>query len=145
MATVEVLGWCDRNVESRGASSTEAGALATWFAEKADSGSLVEYLKTFDVTISVMQTREGLVRVARDFVEDLVADGVVYGEIRWAPEQHLTKGLSLDETVHAVQAGIDAGGVPWHVIEEVVLAAVRLDAHDQGIREGRRHLPAHRR
>jgi adenosine deaminase len=54
-----------------------------------------------------MQTREGLVRVARDFVEDLVSDGVVYGEIRWAPEQHLTKGLSLDETVEAVQEGID--------------------------------------
>ena len=86
----------------------DADALATWFAEKSDSGSLVEYLKTFDVTISVMQTREGLVRVARDFVEDLVADGVVYGEIRWAPEQHLTRGLSLDETVEAVQEGIDA-------------------------------------
>jgi adenosine deaminase len=88
--------------------ASEAGALATWFAEKSDSGSLVEYLKTFDVTISVMQTREGLIRVARDFVEDLVADGVVYGEIRWAPEQHLTRGLSLDETVEAVQEGIDA-------------------------------------
>ena len=87
--------------------AAEAGALATWFAEKSDSGSLVEYLKTFDVTISVMQTREGLVRVARDFVEDLVTDGVVYGEIRWAPEQHLTRGLSLDETVEAVQEGID--------------------------------------
>ena len=87
--------------------ATEAGALATWFAEQSDSGNLVEYLKTFDVTISVMQTREGLVRVARDFVEDLVADGVVYGEIRWAPEQHLQRGLSLDETVEAVQEGID--------------------------------------
>jgi adenosine deaminase len=54
-----------------------------------------------------MQTREGLVRVARDFVEDLVTDGVVYGEIRWAPEQHLERGLSLDETVEAVQEGID--------------------------------------
>src|SRR3954462_9604832 len=86
---------------------TQAGALATWFAEQSDSGNLVEYLKTFDVTLSVMQTREGLVRVARDFVEDLVADGVVYGEIRWAPEQHLTRGLSLDETVEAVQQGID--------------------------------------
>jgi len=85
----------------------DAAALASWFAEQSDSGSLVEYLKTFDVTISVMQTREGLVRVARDFVEDLVTDGVVYGEIRWAPEQHLQRGLTLDETVEAVQEGID--------------------------------------
>ncbi|MGN6502026.1 MAG: adenosine deaminase [Pseudolysinimonas sp.] len=87
--------------------AADAGALAAWFAEKSDSGSLVEYLKTFDVTLSVMQTREGLTRVAQDFVEDLVADGVIYGEIRWAPEQHLTRGLSLDDAVEAVQQGID--------------------------------------
>jgi adenosine deaminase len=87
--------------------ASDGAALAAWFAEKSDSGSLVEYLKTFDVTLSVMQTREGLVRVARDFVEDLVADGVVYGEIRWAPEQHLSRGLSLDAAVEAVQEGID--------------------------------------
>ncbi len=87
--------------------ATEAAALGNWFAEQADSGSLVEYLKTFEVTIAVMQTREGLVRVARDFVEDLVTDGVVYGEIRWAPEQHLQGGLTLDETVEAVQEGIE--------------------------------------
>jgi adenosine deaminase len=56
-----------------------------------------------------MQTSEGLQRVAREFVQDLGADGVVYGEIRWAPEQHLSRGLSLDETVEAVQAGIEEG------------------------------------
>ena len=56
-----------------------------------------------------MQTREGLIRVAQEFVEDLAADGVIWGEIRWAPEQHLTRGLSLDEAVEAVQEGMDAG------------------------------------
>lgn len=84
-------------------------ALGAWFAEKSNSGSLVEYLKTFDLTTAVMQTREGLTRVAREFVQDLGADGVVYGEIRWAPEQHLTRGLSLDETVEAVQEGLEQG------------------------------------
>lgn len=89
--------------------ATDAPALATWFAEQSDSGSLIEYLKTFDVTTGVMQTAEGLSRVAREFVQDLGADGVVYGEIRWAPEQHLTGGLTLDEAVEAVQDGLDAG------------------------------------
>jgi adenosine deaminase len=89
--------------------ASDAASLGAWFAEKSDSGSLVEYLKTFDVTVGVMQTREGLERVAKEFVLDLAADGVVWGEIRWAPEQHLTRGLSLDETVEAVQAGLDAG------------------------------------
>jgi adenosine deaminase len=89
--------------------STDHVALGQWFRESADSGSLVRYLETFDHTIAVMQTKEGLARVAKEFVEDLADDGVVYGEIRWAPEQHLRKGLTLDEVVEAVQDGLDAG------------------------------------
>ncbi len=89
--------------------STDPVALGEWFRESADSGSLVRYLETFDHTIAVMQTKEGLFRVAKEFVEDLADDGVVYGEVRWAPEQHLQQGLSLDEVVEAVQAGLDAG------------------------------------
>lgn len=87
----------------------DAEALATWFAESADSGSLVRYLKTFDHTIAVMQTPDALARVAREAVLDLAGDGVVYAELRWAPEQHLARGLTLQETVDAVQAGIGEG------------------------------------
>ena len=89
--------------------STDPVALGEWFRESANSGSLVRYLETFDHTIAVMQTREGLARVAREFVEDLVEDGAVYAEVRWAPEQHLAAGLSLDEAVEAVQEGLEAG------------------------------------
>jgi adenosine deaminase len=116
-----------------GAPQTTAAELGAWFAEKSDSGSLVEYLTTFDVTLAVMQTREGLVRVARDFVEDLVDDGVIYGEIRWAPEQHLTRGLTLDGAVEAVQEGIDeavvaAGEAGHHIrVGQLVSAMRHLD------------------
>lgn len=89
--------------------STDPVALGEWFRESANSGSLPRYLETFDHTIAVMQTRDGLSRVAREFVEDLADDGVVYAEIRWAPEQHLQGGLSLDDAVEAVQEGLDAG------------------------------------
>ncbi|RAM37098.1 adenosine deaminase [Arthrobacter globiformis] len=89
--------------------STDPTALGEWFRESADSGSLVRYLETFDHTVAVMQTKEGLVRVAKEFVEDLADDGVVYGEVRWAPEQHLQNGLTLDEVVEAVQEGLEAG------------------------------------
>ncbi|TKV28396.1 adenosine deaminase [Arthrobacter sp. NamB2] len=89
--------------------ASDAESLGAWFRESADSGSLERYLETFDHTIAVMQTREGLVRVAREFVEDLAADGVVYGEVRWAPEQHTQKGLTLDEAVEAVQEGLESG------------------------------------
>lgn len=89
--------------------STDAVALGEWFRQSANSGSLPRYLETFEHTVAVMQTHDNLVRVAREFVEDLADDGVVYGEVRWAPEQHLAGGLSLDETVEAVQQGLDEG------------------------------------
>ncbi|MDF9875753.1 adenosine deaminase [Cellulosimicrobium cellulans] len=87
----------------------DAEALGAWFAESADSGSLVRYLETFDHTIAVMQTPAALARVAREAVLDLARDGVVYAEQRWAPEQHLQRGLTLQETVDAVQSGIEQG------------------------------------
>lgn len=100
--------------------STDPVALGEWFRESADSGSLPRYLETFDHTIAVMQTREGLFRVAKEFVLDLADDGVVYGEVRWAPEQHLEKGLSLDEVVEAVQEGLEAG------VEEVTASGRQI-------------------
>jgi len=81
--------------------------LANWFSEVCNSGSLVKYLEAFDHTVAVMQTREGLERVAYESVMDLSEDGVIYGELRWAPEQHLAGSLSLDETVEAVQDGLE--------------------------------------
>jgi len=89
--------------------AAEPGALADWFVAQCTGGDLVAYLKTFDLTIACMQTADALERVAREYVEDLAADGVVYAEIRWAPEQHLTLGLTPDDAVDAVQRGIDAG------------------------------------
>jgi adenosine deaminase len=83
--------------------------LGRWFAESADSGSLVGYLETFDQTIAVMQTAANLRRVAAEFVEDLAADGVIYGEVRWAPEQHLSGGLSLTQAIEAVRDGLAEG------------------------------------
>jgi adenosine deaminase len=92
-----------------GLPTTDPVALGEWFREAADSGSLVRYLETFAHTCAVMQTREGLVRVAADCAEDLAADGVVYAEVRYAPEQHLERGLTLDEVVEAVNEGFRLG------------------------------------
>ncbi|MFE3202666.1 adenosine deaminase [Embleya sp. NPDC055664] len=89
--------------------TTDPDALGTWFREAADSGSLERYLETFDHTVAVMQTREGLFRVAAECAEDLAADGVVYAEIRYAPEQHLEAGLTLDQVVEAVDEGFREG------------------------------------
>ena len=89
--------------------AADVDGLARWFRESADSGSLVRYLETFTHTVAVMQTAPALRRVARECAEDLAADGVVYAEVRFAPEQHLTTGLTLDEVVEAVLEGFDEG------------------------------------
>ncbi|WP_196240518.1 adenosine deaminase [Nocardioides anomalus] len=88
---------------------TDAEALGRWFTTMADSGSLPQYLETFDHTVAVMQTAAALTRVARECVEDLAADGVVYAEVRYAPEQHVANDLTLDEVVAAVQEGFEEG------------------------------------
>lgn len=87
----------------------DAESLGKWFSESANSGDLVRYLETFTHTVALMQDREGLRRVAEEWVLDQIADGVFYAEARWAPEQHLEGGLELDEVVDAVQEGLEAG------------------------------------
>ena len=92
-----------------GLPASDAASLGTWFQESAGSGSLERYLETFDHTLAVMQTAEGLRRVARECVLDLAEDGVVYAESRYAPEQHLEAGLQLEDVVEAVNAGFREG------------------------------------
>ena len=114
-----------------------AESLGRWFAEAADSGSLVRYLETFDHTVGVMQTGPALTRVARECVEDLAADGVVYAEIRYAPEQHVESGLTLEEVVAAVQEGFDQGvaASDGRIVVRQLLTAMRHQARSMEIAE----------
>lgn len=89
--------------------TTDVDALGTWFRDAADSGSLVRYLETFAHTCGVMQDEAALVRVAAECAEDLAADGVVYAEVRYAPELFTERGMELDAIVEAVQAGFREG------------------------------------
>lgn len=111
-------------------------ALGRWFVESASAGSLERYLETFDHTVAVMQTADGLARVAREAVLDLAADGVVLAELRYAPEQHLAGGLSPQQVVDAVRAGLDEGvaeaadGGRRIVAGQIVTALRHRDAGD---------------
>jgi adenosine deaminase len=115
----------------------DADALGRWFAESADSGSLVRYLETFDHTVAVMQTEAAIERVARECVADLAADGVVYAEIRYAPEQHVSTGLGLDQVVGAVRSGFEAGMVDagGRIVVRQLLTAMRHQARSREIAE----------
>src|SRR3984893_14625643 len=83
--------------------------LATWFHRGAKRNDLVLYLETFAHTVGVLQDADALTRVAAECAEDLARDGVVYAEVRFAPELHVEGGLSLDEVVEAVLEGVRRG------------------------------------
>jgi adenosine deaminase len=119
---------------------TDPAALGEWFVAAADSGSLERYLETFAHTVAVMQTEAALHRVAKECALDLAADGVVYAEIRYAPEQHLERGLTLDQVVEAVHGGFRegceqaaAGGSPIRI--GTLVTAMRHAARSQEIAE----------
>ena len=85
------------------------GGLGTWFRQAADSGSLVQYLETFAHTVGVMQQPEAIHRVARECALDLAADGVVYAEVRFAPELSTAQGLAIEDVVEAMVDGFSVG------------------------------------
>jgi len=118
----------------------DASSLESWFEAAANSGSLERYLQTFVHTVAVMQTVDQLTRVARECVEDLAADGVVYAEIRYAPEQHLSRDLTLDAVVQAVQAGFEHGEAQarengQRIVVRQLLTAMRHQARSREIAE----------
>ncbi|NIK55312.1 adenosine deaminase [Kribbella shirazensis] len=116
---------------------SDAAELGAWFVESADSGSLERYLETFDHTVAVMQTAEAITRVASECVQDLAADGVVYAEVRYAPEQHLTRGLTLEQVVDAVREGFEHGMsvAERPIVARQLLTAMRHKARSMEIAE----------
>jgi adenosine deaminase len=93
------IGWTSR------LPATDAVALQRWFTAGAESADLLQYLATFEHTLAVMQRAEHIERVAYEAACDLAADGVVYAEVRFAPELHTAAGLHLEAVVEAVCAG----------------------------------------
>ncbi len=124
----------------RGLPTTDAGELAAWMGEVARRGSLELYLEAFQHTVGVMQTREALLQVAAECARDLAADGVVYAEVRFAPELHLSRGLSLDQVVEAVLEGFRRGsasqpGAGPPITVYALLTAMRTAARSLEIAE----------
>ena len=94
-----------------GLPTTDPDELAAWIRRGADRKSLELYLETFAHTVGVMQERDAIVRVAAECAEDLATDGVVYAEVRYAPELSTERGLTLDEVVEANLEGFRLGSI----------------------------------
>ena len=123
-----------------GLPTTNPDELARWFVAETPKRDLVRYLEGFAHTVAVMQTEPALRRVARECALDLAADGVVYAEVRFAPELHTEGGLGLEEVVGAVLDGFATGtreareaGRP--IVVRTLLTAMRQAARSLQIAE----------
>jgi adenosine deaminase len=103
--------------------TTDAAELARILSPGASS--LEVYLQVFAVTVSVMQTASALRRTAAEAVEDWHRDGVVYGEVRFAPELHTQRGLSMEAVVEAVLKGLEEGRRATGVETGLILCSMR--------------------
>jgi adenosine deaminase len=112
--------------------TTRPGRAAAWMRRGADRKSLELYLETFAHTVGVLQERDAIIRVAAECAEDLAADGVVYAEVRYAPELSTERGMTLDEVVDANLEGFRLGsrGPPRRptIVMKMLVTAMRQAA-----------------
>ena len=115
--------------------TTDVDELSTWFNRGAKRNDLVLYLETFAHTVGVMQHRDAIERVAAECAQDLAADGVVYAEVRFAPELHIEQGLTRSEVLDAVLAGFDRGSHGTDLTIYTICSAMRTAALSRDIAE----------
>ena len=123
-----------------GLPTTDVDDLAAWFRRGADRKSLELYLETFSHTVGVLQERDAIIRVAAECAEDLAADGVVYAEVRYAPELSTERGLTLDEVVDANLAGFKLGAAKAEeagrpIVMKMLVTAMRQAARSVEVAE----------
>ncbi len=124
-----------RDAGYAGLPTTDPDELRAWFRRGADRKSLELYLEGFAHTVAVMQTAEALERIADECAEDFAADGIVYAEVRFAPELHLERGLTLDEAVAAVLRGLRRGSEGRPIEMRTLVTAMRTAARSLEIAE----------
>jgi len=118
-----------------GLPTTDVDELAHWFNRGAKRNDLVLYLETFAHTVGVMQHRDAIERVAFECAQDLAADGVVYAEVRMAPELCTETGLTLDEVMQAILDGFERGSAGTDLTIRAIATAMRTAARSQEIAE----------
>ncbi|MFN8018988.1 MAG: adenosine deaminase [Acidimicrobiales bacterium] len=115
--------------------TTDPAELEAWFHRGADRRDLDLYLQTFEHTVACLQRAEHLERVAAECVEDLADDGVVYAEVRMAPELCIEQGLTMDEAVEAMLAGLHRGAEGRAIEVGLIVTAMRHAAHSPEVAE----------
>jgi adenosine deaminase len=115
--------------------TTDPDDLARWFHRGAKRNDLVLYLETFAHTVGVMQHPDAIERVAFECARDLADDGVVYAEVRFAPELSTEAGLTLDEVMTAIMTGFERGSAGTSLTLYAICSAMRTAARSREIAE----------
>ncbi len=106
-----------------------------------DCTSLVDYLKRFDLPLSVMQDRSSLIRISREFMEDCRTDGLEYVESRFAPVLHTREGLSFEAVMDAVLQGMTEGSSKTGIPFGLIMCCMRHLPPEMSLEHVRRTLP----
>lgn len=109
--------------------TTDKAALQAWFTAGAEARDLLKYLATFEHTIACMQSESHIERVAYEAVTDLANDGVVYAEIRYAPELH---AMPFAASAAAIASGFrraeaDAAARGQSISAHIIVCAMRTE------------------
>jgi len=88
-------------------------------------GTLVEYLRAFDVTLKVMQNEDALTRIAYELAEDAARENVRYMEVRYAPMLHTRRGLKLTSVVEAVLSGLRQAQTNFRIESNIIICGIR--------------------
>lgn len=91
----------------------------------ANCQSLNEYLEKFDIPLSVLQTKEGIKECMEDLIAELISEGMIYAEIRFAPQLHLLKNLNQDEVVRAAIDGVESATAGQNIKVQLILCCMR--------------------
>ena len=100
-----------------------------------DCQSLNEYLEKFDLPLRVLQTKDGIRECMEDLIAELISEGMIYAEIRFAPQLHLQKGLTQEEVVQAAIAGVEAATEGQEIKVQLILCCMRGVDNDDANRE----------
>ncbi len=108
-----------------------------------NSTSLVEYLKSFDLPVGIMQTKDNLERVSFELLEDASEENIKYIEVRFAPLLHTKKGLTIKEIIESVLIGIKKAEEKYDIKGNLILGCMRNMTEEDAIlivEEGREFI-----
>ena len=94
-----------------------------------DCHDLNEFLTKFDFPLSLLQTKEGITNAVKNLEEELIQQGIIYAEIRFAPQLHVRKGLTVEEVVNAAIEGLKLSSLKSNLI----LCCMRGNNHEENI------------